>query len=102
MRLTSPQPQLLKNLQMIEHAVNERSTLPILANVLIQTQENELVLTATDLDVEIQCRFPLVQPVENGAVTLPARRLTTIVKELPGEAITLEVKKNQTAALACA
>lgn len=102
MRLTIPQPQLLKNLQMIEHAVNDRSTLPILANVLIQTQENELVLTATDLDVGIQCRFPLAQPVEAGAVTLPARKLTTIVRELPGEVIVLEVKKNQTASLACA
>jgi DNA polymerase-3 subunit beta len=87
---------------MIEHAVNDRSTLPILANVLLQTQENELVLTATDLDVGIQCRFPLAPPIEKGAVALPARKLTTIVRELPSEAVTLEVKKNQTAALDCA
>ena len=81
--------------------MNDRSTLPILANVLIQTEENELVLTATDLDVGIQCRFPLAQPVEKGAVTLPARKLTTIIRELPGELVTLEAKKNQTAALTC-
>jgi len=102
MKLIVPQPQLLKNLQMVERAVNERSTLPILGNALLEVLENEVVLTATDLDVGIQCRFPLTQPVEAGAVTLPARRLTTIVRELPGEVITLEVKKNQTAALACA
>ncbi|MDP3703975.1 MAG: DNA polymerase III subunit beta [Candidatus Omnitrophota bacterium] len=102
MRLTIPQPQLLKNLQIIERVINERSTLPILANVLVRAEENELVLTATDLDVGIQCRFPLAQPVEKGAVTLPARRFTTIIRELPEEAVTLEAKKNQTASLTCA
>ena len=101
MRLTITQPQLLKNLQMVEHAVNDRSTLPILANVLLETSENELTLTATDLDVGIQCRFPLKQPVEQGAVALPARKLTTIIRELPDEVVVLEAKKNHTATVNC-
>ena len=101
MRITIPQPQLLKNLQVVERAVNDRSTLPILANVLLETSENELTLTATDLDVGIQCRFPLAPPVERGAVALPARKLTTIVRELPEEAVVLEAKKNHTATLQC-
>lgn len=101
MRLTISQEQFLKKLQMVEHAVNDRSALPILANILLQTTETELMLTATDLDVGIQCRFPLSQPVEQGAVTLPARKLTTIVRELPPETITLEAKKNHTATLHC-
>ena len=54
MRITIPQPQLLKTLQAVERAVNDRSTLPILANILIETTEHELTLTATDLDVGIQ------------------------------------------------
>lgn len=101
MRLTIPQPQLLKNLQMVERAVSDRSTLPILANVLLETNENELTLTATDLDVGIQCRFPLGQPVERGAVALPARKLTTIIRELPDEPVILEAKKNHTATVNC-
>lgn len=101
MRLTIPQPQLLKNLQMVEHAVNDRSTLPILANVLLETGDGELTLTATDLDVGIQCRFPLAAPVERGAVALPARKLTTIVRELPDEPVVLEAKKNHTATVNC-
>ncbi|MBI2496127.1 MAG: DNA polymerase III subunit beta [Candidatus Omnitrophica bacterium] len=101
MRLTIPQPQLLKTLQSVEHAVNDRSTLPILANVLLETNEHELTLTATDLDVGIQCRFPLTPPVEHGAVALPARKLTTIVRELPEEPITLEARKNHTATISC-
>lgn len=101
MRLTIPQPQFLKTLQVVERAVNERSTLPILANVLLETKNNELVLTATDLDVGIQCRFPLTAPVEPGAVALPARKLTTVIRELPDEVVTLEAKKNHTATVNC-
>lgn len=101
MRITIPQPQFLKHLQMVEHAVNDRSTLPILANVLLETTEQELTLTATDLDVGIQCRFPLTPPIERGAVALPARKLTTIIRELPGESMVLEAKKNHTATLSC-
>ncbi len=101
MRITIPQPQLLKHLQMVEHAVNERSTIPILGNVLIETKENELILTATDLDIGIQCQFPLSSPIEKGSVTLPARKLTAIVRELSDETVTIEAKKNHTATLTC-
>lgn len=101
MRLTIPQPQLLKTLQTVEHAVNDRSTLPILANILLETNGSELTLTATDLDVGIRCRFPLTPPVEQGAVALPARKVTTIIRELPDEPVTLEAKKNHTATIQC-
>ena len=101
MRLTIPKPQLLNQLQIVERAVNDRSTLPILANILLETTETELTLTATDLDVGIQCRFPLAQPIERGAVTLPARKLTTIIRELPDEPVTVEAKKNHTATVSC-
>lgn len=101
MRLTIPQTQLLRTLQVVERAVNDRSTLPVLANILLETTENELILTATDLDVGIRCRFPLNPPVELGAVALPARKVTTIIRELPDELVTLEAKKNHTATIQC-
>ncbi|HEX9779681.1 MAG TPA: DNA polymerase III subunit beta [bacterium] len=101
MRISLPQPQLLRHLQMVEHAVNDRSTLPILSNVLVQVEGNEVVLTATDLDVGIQCRFPLGQAAAPGAVALPARKLTTIIRELPEEVVQLEAKKNHTATVNC-
>lgn len=101
MRLTIPQPQFLKTLQAVERAVNDRSTLPILTNVLLETSDAELTLTATDLDVGIQCRFPLIPPVERGAVALPARKLTTIIRELPEEVVVLETKKNHAATVSC-
>ncbi|MBI3087994.1 MAG: DNA polymerase III subunit beta, partial [Candidatus Omnitrophica bacterium] len=60
-----------------------------------------LVLTATDLDVGVQYHLPLLNQPERGAVTIPARRLTTIVRELPEEPITLEAKTNHTTILEC-
>ncbi len=101
MRAIVEQPRLLRSVQAVERAVNDRSALPILANILLELKEQELVLTATDLDVGVQYRLPLAQQVEQGAVTLPARRLATIIRELPEEAITLEAKKNHTATLSC-
>lgn len=101
MRFSIPQPQLLKHLQLVERAVNERSPLPILANVLLETRNQDLYFTTTDLDLGIQCRFPLTQPLEQGAVALPARKLTTIIRELPDDAVMVEAKKNHTATLSC-
>jgi len=86
---------------MVERAVNDRSTLPILANVLLQVDDTSLTLTATDLDVGIRCQFPLAPPVERGAVALPARKLTTIIRELPDDSVVLEAKKNHTATVNC-
>jgi DNA polymerase-3 subunit beta len=45
--------------------------------------------------------LPLTQPIERGAVALPARKLTTIIRELPDDLITLEAKKNHTATVQC-
>lgn len=101
MQVSVDKPQFLKHLQMVEHAVSERSTLPILANVLLQTTEEDLVLTATDLDVGIQCRFPLISSTAEGAVALPAKKLTTIVRELSDSVVKLEAKKNHTAIVNC-
>ena len=101
MRMTIPQPQLLKSLQLIEHAVNDRSALPILANVLLEAKEQELVLTATDLDVGVRYQLPLIEQLESGSVTLPARRLATIIRELPEEPVTIEAKNNHTAIVSC-
>ncbi len=101
MRITVEQARLLKSLQVVERAVNDRSAMPILANVLLETRQQELILTATDLDVGVQYRVPVMDKLEQGAITLPARRFSTIVRELPQEPVTIEAKKNHTATLVC-
>jgi DNA polymerase-3 subunit beta len=101
MRATIPQPQFLKGLQVVERAVNDRSAMPILSMVLVEAKGQGLRVAATDLDVGIQYHLPLTESVEEGAVALPARRLSTLIRELPDEPITLESKKNHTATLVC-
>jgi len=101
MRIAIDQPRFLKSLQMVERAINDRSTLPILAHILLEAQGNHLILTATDLDVGVRYQLPLTTQPEQGAVTLPARRLSAIIRELPEEPINLEVRKNHVTTLTC-
>ncbi|MBL8260077.1 MAG: DNA polymerase III subunit beta [Candidatus Competibacteraceae bacterium] len=82
MKLEAKREHLLKPLQQVIGAVERRQTLPILSNVLLAAKERELLLTATDLEVELSARVQL--PVETpGEITLPARKLHDILRALP-------------------
>jgi len=77
---------LLKPLQQVSGVVERRQTLPVLANVLMQVTENELALTGTDLEVELVARVGLTGAA-GGDVTVPARKLVDICRELPENAV---------------
>lgn len=91
---------LSKALQVVEAGVNERSTLPILSHVLLQASKGQLYLSTTDLDLGIRCVVP-VEVQEEGAVTVPAKRLGDIIKELPEEEVSLQVRKNNMVTIDC-
>ena len=100
MKFLVEKSELLNAIQTVESVVNERATLPILSNILIQAHKTTLRLTSTDLDIGIACELP-VQGVEEGGLTVPARKFSEIVKELPGGTITLQAKKNNTLLIEC-
>jgi DNA polymerase III subunit beta len=75
---------LLTPLQQIIGAVEKRQTLPALANVLIKSDDNQLSLTATDLEIELVSKIQLIVD-EPGDITLPAKKLLDICKALPSE-----------------
>ena len=77
--------ELLTPLQQIIGAVEKRQTLPALANVLIKANDNQLSLTATDLEIELVSNIQLIAD-ETGEITLPAKKLLDICKALPNEA----------------
>jgi DNA polymerase-3 subunit beta len=81
MKLTISKEQLLAGLQAVQNVVSSRSTLAILSNVLMKARTGHLELTATDLDVAVVCSVP-ARVTEPGDITLPARKLVSIVKEL--------------------
>ncbi|MFA5311487.1 MAG: DNA polymerase III subunit beta [Candidatus Omnitrophota bacterium] len=84
---------LLSGIQTVQNVIVSKGSLPILSNVLIETQQDNLRLTATDLDIGITCVIP-VDIQEAGAVTIPAKRFSDIIKELPGESVQVSTKKN--------
>lgn len=81
-KLTIERGLLLKALSHMQSVVERRQTIPILSNVLIETSKDEVLLRATDNEIEITEKIPA--SVENqGSVTIPAHKLYDIVKKLP-------------------
>ncbi|MCU0666306.1 MAG: DNA polymerase III subunit beta [Candidatus Omnitrophica bacterium] len=98
MKFKTEKNTLLAAIQTVQNVITPKSALPILANILIETQNNDLKLTATDLDIGITCVIP-VEVVEQGAITIPAKRFNDIVRELPADTVVLNSKKNNTVAI---
>lgn len=82
MKLTIKRDALLKPLQLVAGVIERRQTIPILANVLLKLKGQELVLTGTDLEVELQARFA-VESSNDGTITVPAKKLVDICRALP-------------------
>ena len=76
------QENLARGLSVVSRAVSSRSTLPVLSNVLIRTEDAGLKLTATNLEIGITYWVP-GKIDSDGAITVPAKLLTDIVAGLP-------------------
>jgi DNA polymerase-3 subunit beta len=102
MRVSCLQENLAKGLSVVSRAVAVRSTLPVLSNVLLATEQGMLKLGATDLELAISCWLG-AKVDEDGATTVPARLLTDLVSSLPPERIDMElVVRTQALHLTCA
>src|ERR1700739_1856667 len=90
MKFRVSKDKLLEGLSTVQNVVSTRTKLPILSNVLLQASDGEIRLTTTDLDVGVR-RSVEAQVERTGATTLPARRLFSIVRELPASEIYFDV-----------
>jgi DNA polymerase-3 subunit beta len=96
MKVTVLQENLARGLGIVSKAVSPRSTLPVLANVLIATDEGRLRLSATNLELGITCWIP-ARIDEEGSTTAPARTFTDLVSTLPSDQVNLKLDvKTQT------
>ena len=94
MRISVKREDLLKPLAIVAGVVERRQTLPILSNILLRHSGSELVLTGTDLEVEVSARIATTG--SSGEITVPARKLYDICKALPNEAaIDLSLEKEK-------
>ncbi len=101
MKFSTTKDVLLKGIQSVQTVISAKSSLPILSNILIETLGDSIVLTATDLDVGIVSTIP-IKPSMEGSITIPAKKLSDIIKELPDtETILISVKKNNMVNIEC-
>jgi len=102
MRVSCLQENLAKGLSVVGRAVATRSTLPVLSNVMLSTDNGRLKLSATDLEIGINCWIG-AKVEEEGAITVPARSFIDLINSLPSERIDMElVVRTQTLNLKCA
>ena len=101
MRVTCSQEQLARGLSIVGRAVATRTTLPVLSNVYIGTDNGRLKLVATNLEIGITAWVP-AQVIEEGATTVPARLIEDLVKQSPAETIELEMKNANELGYHCA
>lgn len=101
MKVSCLQENLAKGLSIVGRAVSTRSTLPVLANVLVATDNGRLKLSATNLEIVITC-WVGAKVEEEGAITIPARTLSDLVGALPQEQVDLTLNETtQTVHIDC-
>jgi DNA polymerase III subunit beta len=86
------QQDLAKGLSTVSHAVSSRTTLPILSNILVVTEEGRIRLTATNLEIGITCWVP-AEVQEEGTTTVPAKLFTEFVSSLPSTDVTMALQE---------
>jgi len=100
MELLVRRNDLVKELQLVQGIVERKNSIPILSNVLAEARSGELRISATDLDVSLRCGCA-AQVVEEGAVTLGAKKLYEIVRSLPESDVSMKVEGDAWAKIKC-
>jgi DNA polymerase-3 subunit beta len=100
MKLTITREQLQEGLVAVAASVPAKTTLPILSNILLEATKDGIRLSGTDLDIAVSTTVA-ASVDEEGAITLPARKLVEIVRELPSAAIRLTASGEQRVTIEC-
>jgi len=100
MNFTIDKDTFLKGLGRIQSIVEKRNTIPVLANVLLEGNDGELHVTATDLEVGMRSSYP-ANIGKAGRITVSAKKLYEIIKELPDREVAFLAKDNHWIELRC-
>jgi DNA polymerase III subunit beta len=98
MKVRISRDELLVGLQRVQGVVEKRNTMPILSNILVEAKADGLDIVATDLEIGMRGLYKATVH-EPGSVTLSARKLYEILKELPDGEIELTVGENKWATI---
>src|SRR3978361_1065436 len=100
MRFTITREKLQEGLAAVTASIPTKTTLPVLANILVETTERGIRLSGTDLDIAVSTE--VAADVETaGAITIPAKTLTEIARELPPSPVKMAAAGEQTVTLDC-
>ncbi|MGH9351907.1 MAG: DNA polymerase III subunit beta [Terriglobia bacterium] len=91
---------LLRELDLAQGAAEKKATIPILSSVLVQAREEEILLSATDLDIGLLCGCA-ARVKKGGAVTVPVRRFVEIVRSLPEAEVRIKALENHFIQVTC-
>jgi len=91
MKFSIAQTEFLDALQVVSSAVPNRTTLPVLSNILLEASEDKVELRATDLDLAIST-VAKASVKDSGTLTVPAKKLFELVRKLPKEELKIESK----------
>jgi DNA polymerase-3 subunit beta len=100
MKFTITRERLHEGLMAVAASVPAKTTLPVLSNILLETRGDGLRLAGTDLDIAVSTVVP-AEVDDEGAVTVPARKLVEIVRELPSAAVRITSSGEQRVNLEC-
>lgn len=100
MKISVAKNALLEALQKVGNLVGSRTTLPILANVMLEAKDGILIMTTTDLEARITTRIE-ADVAEPGVSTLPAKRFTALVSRFIAPEVSIEIAENHHATLEC-
>jgi DNA polymerase-3 subunit beta len=98
-KFSAQQTEMSEALQRVSAVVPSRTTFPILSNLLIEAEKDKVSLKATDLELAISTSFQ-AEVKKPGAITVPAKQFSAIVKDLPASPIQLSVEGKK-ASLEC-
>lgn len=100
MKATLPKSELLSGIQLVQTAAEKKSTMPILANVLITASEGHISIASTDLEITSTATLP-ASVKARGSTTINARIFLDIVKELPEGEVSLVLGENERLEILC-
>ncbi len=93
MKIEINRKELLTGIQRVQGVVEKRNTMPILAHILMETNDDGITLFATDLEIGIQGSYP-AKILKPGKMTFSARKLHEIIREFPEGTVTLTTQEN--------
>ena len=99
MKIICLQENLKKELNIVQNIIGKNLTLPVLNNILLNTEKKQLKLSATDLEIAIT-NYVACKIEKEGSITVPAKTLVNFINNLPNKKIEINVKNN-TISLKC-